>query len=348
MDRLESIKFEIQNTASDYIDDTFSFLNECIPMAKNASDTLKDYTPLLSTSTANTLTKVKNFDMETNAKLIAETKEIIAKLDADIQRSVEQFNQKCSYTKVHLGVVSKDITQFKAMLKNNISDIDSLDHQGRSPLFLAVITGHFDTAKALIEAGADVNQCGHENKSPLFIATALGRADLVQLLIDKKAKENLADLHGLTPLHITSFIGNTEILDILLESKAKVNQADVRGRTGLQLAAIANQSLVLQRLLDKNASTSHQDKAGRTALHHGLLSQSSECVDILTPVSKLDVKDKQGRDALFYASLVEDQKSVEALLKLGVLRDNADSNGLSALTIANKLNNKKIQQLIRS
>ena len=149
-------------------------------------------------------------------------------------------------------------------------------------------------------------------------------------------------------MHITSFIGNTEILDILLESKAKVNQADVRGRTGLQLAAIANQSLVLQRLLDKNASTSHQDKAGRTALHHGLLSQSSECVDILTPVSKLDVKDKQGRDALFYASLVEDQKSVEALLKLGVLRDNADSNGLSALTIANKLNNKKIQQLIRS
>ena len=59
MDRLESIKFEIQNTASDYIDDTFSFLNECIPMAKNASDPLKDYTPLLSTSTATYVIEVQ-------------------------------------------------------------------------------------------------------------------------------------------------------------------------------------------------------------------------------------------------------------------------------------------------
>jgi len=75
---------------------------------------------------------------------------------------------------------------------------------GLAPLHLAARQGHFDAAKALLEAGADVNQRGAGDKiTPMLIAIVNGQFDLAKYLLDQGADPNLAQDNGVTPLYAT-------------------------------------------------------------------------------------------------------------------------------------------------
>lgn len=65
-----------------------------------------------------------------------------------------------------------------------------LDKEGRSPLWCALLAGKFDSAKLLLDAGADVNEKGNgENAQPplLIRAIQLKRDDISRFLLDNKA-----------------------------------------------------------------------------------------------------------------------------------------------------------------
>jgi ankyrin repeat protein len=55
------------------------------------------------------------------------------------------------------------------------ADVDLSDAYGVTPLVLALLNRHFDTAAVLIENGADVNQWDWWGRSPLYVAVELNR-----------------------------------------------------------------------------------------------------------------------------------------------------------------------------
>jgi uncharacterized protein len=73
---------------------------------------------------------------------------------------------------------------------------------GMTALLFAARDGHTDTARALVEEGADVNNFGEGEKlSPLLIAIVNGHFDLAKYFLEKNADPNLANIEGLTPLY---------------------------------------------------------------------------------------------------------------------------------------------------
>ena len=75
---------------------------------------------------------------------------------------------------------------------------------GLAPLHLAARQGQTEAAKALLEAGADVNQRGAGDKTtPMLIAIVNGHFDLAKYLLDQGANPNLAQDNGVAPLYAT-------------------------------------------------------------------------------------------------------------------------------------------------
>lgn len=75
---------------------------------------------------------------------------------------------------------------------------------GLTPLLFAARQGHIETAKALIEAGANINEVSPGDKtSPLLMATINGHFDLAKYLLEKGADPKLASTAGATPLYTT-------------------------------------------------------------------------------------------------------------------------------------------------
>jgi ankyrin repeat protein len=73
---------------------------------------------------------------------------------------------------------------------------------GMTALLFAAREGHLESARALIEAGADVNQASPADKTtPIVMAAANGHFDLAKFFLDYGADPNLANDLGLTPLY---------------------------------------------------------------------------------------------------------------------------------------------------
>jgi ankyrin repeat protein len=153
------------------------------------------------------------------------------------------------------------------------ADLNLADPDGTTPLVLALMNGHWDTAKLLIEAGADVDQWDFYGQSPLYVAVDIktvesgGRVelptydkgsahDIVQLLLEKGANPNLqlklrppfrnvpqdrlADpmlTTGATALLRAAKAGDVDSVQLLLDHGARVSLRNVLGHSPLMAAA---------------------------------------------------------------------------------------------------------------
>ena len=72
---------------------------------------------------------------------------------------------------------------------------------GFTPLMFAAQQGDVDSARILLEAGADVNESTPENGSALVVATASGHEKLAMFLLEQGADPNAKDGYGATALH---------------------------------------------------------------------------------------------------------------------------------------------------
>jgi uncharacterized protein len=149
------------------------------------------------------------------------------------------------------------------------ADLNAIDPDGVSPLNLALINVHFETAITLINAGADINQWDIFGRAPLFNAIDLhtlptgGRPDIpsddistgyavAKLLLEKGANPNMqlklrppyrnavfdrgADnplSNGATPLLRAARSADTESVKLLLEHGALVDLPNASGHTPL-------------------------------------------------------------------------------------------------------------------
>ena len=91
-----------------------------------------------------------------------------------------------------------------------------------------------DTAKVLLEAGANVN--GTQSVTPLHVAAGHESENVMILLMENGANINRQDSNGLTPLHYATCFDNFECVKVLLEKGADTNIKTYEGNIAYTLA----------------------------------------------------------------------------------------------------------------
>jgi ankyrin repeat protein len=218
----------------------------------------------------------------------------------------------------------------------------TVDPEGFTPLLLAVLNGHYDTAAALVEKGADVNQADRSGQTALFAVTdlrsllwvynrprprprtTLDSVGLARLLLDKGAKVD-AKLTG--PARRPMGGGGSGLTG--------------RGATAFLRAAVASDLPMMQLLLERGADAKVTTANGVNALHaaaglrwsdnsmswavaQGLATEemSLEAVDLLLDRG-LDVNavDDQGATALHGAASRGANEIIRLLVSKGAKLD---------------------------
>jgi ankyrin repeat protein len=201
---------------------------------------------------------------------------------------------------------------------------------GYTPLLFAAQDGDADSAKLLIDAGADANDAAADGASALIIAAHMRQDAVASVLLNAGANPNDARA-GYTALHIAATTGDTALAQALLDHGADPNVHQIKGTpskrtmnghaldnamvgaTPYFTAMRAGQLEMMKLLASRGADPTIPLKDGRTAFM------------ILAGQSTLEGPD------------VPEAKAAEVVrlaVKLGTPVDQADADGNTAMHIA--------------
>ncbi len=140
---------------------------------------------------------------------------------------------------LHLAVRDNATKALAALFAWDKLDVEPRNKVDESPLMLAALEGQLDTAKTLIQLGADVNKTGW---APLHYAATRGRLDVMVLLLDKFAYIDAASPNGTTPLMMAAHYGSPSAVKLLLEAGADPLLKNQQGLTAIDFAYKASRA----------------------------------------------------------------------------------------------------------
>lgn len=140
----------------------------------------------------------------------------------------------CGSTLLHLVCEVDDLESAKLLIEAG-ADINALDGLKESCVHLAVKYGRPELLQYLLENGASLDVSGSDDDRPLHIAARRG-VEYVRLLVGAGADVNAKGDRGFTPLHIAAMRGDDAMVTLLLHYGA-VLQTNMDGMTALSVAA---------------------------------------------------------------------------------------------------------------
>lgn len=152
---------------------------------------------------------------------------------------------------------------------DNGGDINAKNDLYLTLLMVASLNGCYDTAKLLVDAGADPDaQSDDDGATALMEATGRGFIEIVRLLIEAHANIDLKEKpNGFSALLGAAATGQRDIVKFLIESGADVNSRANQGGTALMIASARGYDDIVRLLIDANADVNaKEEQAGWTAL----------------------------------------------------------------------------------
>jgi hypothetical protein len=122
-------------------------------------------------------------------------------LEAMLKTTPVNARSSFGWTLLHIAAFAGNAPNTELLIARGADISDRATSKFRNtPLQTAVLNGQYETAKILVDHGADVLVRQSRGFTPLHEAALLGRQDLVQLLIDHGAELNSRSDSGRTPL----------------------------------------------------------------------------------------------------------------------------------------------------
>jgi ankyrin repeat protein len=181
------------------------------------------------------------------------------------------------------------------------ADFKYRDPNGLTALVLA--THSYESAKILIEAGADVNVKSKIGVTPFMTAAAYpGNTALLRLMLEKGADLTVSAL-GATALTLAVLTGDSDSTALLLQSGADPNAAGPGGFSALHLAVMRGDRHMVQLLLDAGADARMRTASGEDVLeHYGFWNDPVLVRMLLERGIDPTTKDARGHNAQLFAA----------------------------------------------
>ncbi|XP_038976225.1 protein ACCELERATED CELL DEATH 6-like [Phoenix dactylifera] len=199
---------------------------------------------------------------------------------------------------------------------------------GMFPLYLAITSGSFDVAKALLqssfwEKASPASYAGFNKKTALHVAVLLSREITEDILQRKPMLAKGVDSSGRIPLHYAASDGHHDMVKLLLErDPSTAYLADAKyGLFPIHIAAMMGNIPIVDQILKQCPDTDELlDKEGKNFLHaafkRGKLDLVKRIISRRPDLRKLlNDQDNEGNTPLHTAVKNSDQRSVHFLLR---------------------------------
>ena len=186
-----------------------------------------------------------------------------------------------------------------------IDNINETDRYGRTQLHISAEKGSQAQVLRLLENGAELDMGDDTEKTALHYAVLNGHVNIVKILLQEGADPNVQDENGCSCLLLLR--KNVEkILPLLIEFGANLELANFEGQTLLNISAKNKDKAFIKFLLNSGADINTQDEKGMTPLLNSAKSKNYQVVELL-----LEQKSLQGESLIDLLHKSIDGKSLK-------------------------------------
>ena len=165
-------------------------------------------------------------------------KELFEAVRAGDQARVDALVAADPSLAIFAAAIQGKTDEVEQLVSGNRSLVSALSTDGWTPLHLASFFGAADTARFLLNRGADLNarSTNPMQNQALHAASAGNHAEIVKLLIERGASANARQHGGWTALHAAAQNGNLEMAQTLITAGADVSARAENNQQPLDLA----------------------------------------------------------------------------------------------------------------
>ena len=180
----------------------------------------------------------------------------------------------------YFNAISKDNDWVVSNLLNRGFDPKTPNEKGLNGLFVALNLGAFKVAKVLIQTkGMPIDDRNGNDETPLMIASIKGYLETAKLLIEQGADVNKP---GWTPLHYAASKGNIEMIRLLIDEHAYIDAASPNGTTPLMMAAgYSKEPLACKVLLEEGADPTLINDKDLSAMDFAAQEKQTESFELI-------------------------------------------------------------------
>ena len=218
------------------------------------------------------------------------------------------------------------------------ASVDVPDELGETALFRSVEGGHLSIMKLLLDSGADVRVKNKAGLTALHLAACFGRMKMFDSLVRNGCSPNAVSEKvykdwdgGRTPMHYAAHYGHVECFKCLTSLGGDPRFLSFVGWPSLFYAIEAGNRDLSEWIMEKDLEEKKHCivEKQRTVLMLAAMQGHSELINIIHEKFPmyLDWRDEDGRTALHWASIRNQDGAIDALCKLGAKRELKDKDG---------------------
>nr|XP_029117387.1 ankyrin repeat-containing protein At5g02620 [Elaeis guineensis] len=282
-----------------------------------------------------------------NDKMVSLFIELIHQMDSIEARRVLRATNKNKDNALHEAAKYDHMYVAEVLMKEDADLASMLDNAGMSPLYLAIVIGSLNVAKALLRSSSWVKAsptyyAGPNGETALHQAVCISQEITKEILQREPDITKVADLGGGIPLHFVAYNGDRDTAKLLLEhDPSTANVSNANGFCPIHVAARSGKIGVVDQILQQCPDADELlDKEGKNFLHAAFQCRKLNVVKKI--ISKrpnlrklLNDQDHEGNTPLHTAVKNSDQSSVHFLLRdKGVSPNIINHDGFTPLDLA--------------
>jgi ankyrin repeat protein len=223
---------------------------------------------------------------------------------------------------LNFAVAGGHVSAVELLHKQYGADVHTADHTGNTLLHLSADRDQYNEAVLayLLECGLNVNPLNSERESPVYLCALTGNRAAAEMLLEHGADPLLEDDTGDNALIVACRHGHTGVVRVLLRSgmSASAKSSATFNPTPLIAAAAHGQVAVAKLLLQRGADVNQRGYEGNTALHVAALKSSPAIVSLLLEHgAAINARSDNGFEPLVHAALSGDVPFVQLFLDAG-------------------------------